>query len=585
LKRRVWHRLWAETRGYRWAVAVLLVLEVIAVPLALLAPIPLAIAVDSAIGDAPVPGWFAAITPNFATSTPAAVAVTAALLMIVIALFDHLRGIGSWLLGTWTGQQLLLRLRGRLFNHTQRTSLAYHDSRGTSDATFRIQYDAAAVQQLATGGLNPVVTASLTLVGMVFVTVRIDVVVALISLSTIPALIAVTRHYQRRLRDGWSEVRDAESSAMAVLHEALGSLRLVKAFGTEHRETKRFVGEAEQTARGYVKMALLESRLWMSIGMVMSVCSACVLYVGVTHVRANDLSLGQMLVVISYAAMISGPLETLSRHVGDLQASIASAQRAYALLEEPSDVPEHPAAIPLKRAAGAVEFDRVTFHYGMTNGGVDDVSFVIPPGSCVGVAGPTGAGKTTLMNLLTRFYDPVEGRVIIDDVDIRQYCVADLRQQFAIVLQEPVLFSTSIGENIAYANPDASRESIRVAARRADAHEFIMALPDGYSTRLGERGQTLSGGQRQRLSIARAFLKDAPILVLDEPTSAVDIATEERIMQAMGRLVSGRTAFVISHRPSVLNLCDIVLHVEAGKVRVAHPLPADRDVPQPVDRR
>jgi ATP-binding cassette subfamily B protein len=273
-----------------------------------------------------------------------------------------------------------------------------------------------------------------------------------------------------------------------------------------------------------------------------------------------------MLIVVTYAAMISGPLESLSRHVGDLQASLASAERAYELLDQPDDVPERPDARPIVRLTGKVEFDHVSFHYSGTGGGVDDVSFQIAPGACVGVSGATGAGKTTLMSLLTRFYDPTSGRVLIDDVDIREFRVADLRNQFAIVLQEPVLFSTTIGDNIAYAAPHATLADVELAARAAEAHDFIMALPDGYDTVLGERGYTLSGGQRQRLSIARAFLKDAPMLVLDEPTSAVDIGTEERIMTAVRRLVSARTTFIISHRPTILEMCNPVLHVVGGRV-------------------
>ena len=566
LKSGIWRRLWGETKGYRWAVALLLALEVVAVPLALAVPIPLAVAVDSSIGDDPVPSWLATVTPSFATSSPEAVAVTCALLVVAIASLDHLRGISSWLLGTWTGQKLLLRLRSELFRHSQRMSLAYHDSRGTSDATFRIQYDAAAVQQLATEGLNPVVTATLTLAGMVWVTARLDLLVAAVAISAIPVLVFVTRRYQHRLRRGWSDVRDTESSAMAVLQESLGSLRVVKAFGRERDEERRFEHQARRTVSGHVKMALLEASLWIAIGMTTAICSAAVLYVAVTHVRSGQLSLGEMLVVIAYAAMISGPLDSLSRHMGDLQASLASAERAYELLDQPSDVPERVDARRVARVAGKIEFERVTFHYGLTGGGVDDVSFCVQPGACVGVAGATGAGKTTLMSLLTRFYDPTSGRVLIDDVDLRDYRVADLRNQFSIVLQEPVLFSTTIGNNIGYAAPNASRQAVELAARAAEAHEFIMTLDDGYDTVVGERGYTLSGGQRQRLSLARAFLKDAPILILDEPTSAVDSATEERIMTAVGRLIADRTTFLISHRSSVLAMCDETLVVHDGRV-------------------
>jgi ATP-binding cassette subfamily B protein len=294
-----------------------------------------------------------------------------------------------------------------------------------------------------------------------------------------------------------------------------------------------------------------------------------VLYVGVRRVDAGELSLGDMLIVITYAAMISGPLETLARHIGSLQSSLASAERAFELLDHPG---ERPNARRVNRIAGKVGFEHVSFHYDGAGGGVDDVSFTVLPGACVGLSGETGAGKTTLMSLLARFYEPESGRVLIDDVDIRDYCLGDLRTQFAIVLQEPVLFSTSIAENIGYAVPGATLHHIEQAARAAEAHDFIIALPDGYDTTIGERGYTLSGGQRQRLSIARTFLKDAPIVILDEPTSSVDSATEERIMSAVHRLIRGRTTFLISHRPSVLKMCHYVLHLRDGLVDPTLPI-------------
>jgi ATP-binding cassette subfamily B protein len=453
-------------------------------------------------------------------------------------------------------------------------SLIYHDSRGTTDATFRIQYDAAAIQQLATEGLNPFVTSVLKLLGMVWVAVHLDPVVAGIALSVIPALVFVSRVYQRRLREGWSEVKGTESAAMAILQETLGSLRVVKAFGGERREELRYERRARQSMRGHLRMALLEASMWMAIGMTIALCSATVLYIGVRHVESGQLSLGDMLIVVAYAAMISGPLETLARHIGNLQSSLASAERAFELLDQPEEVAERPNARRVSRVAGKVEFEHVTFHYESTGGGVDDMSFKVLPGMCIGLAGATGTGKTTLMSLLARFYDPTSGRVLIDDVDIRDYCLADLRNQFAIVLQEPVLFSTTIADNIAYASPRATLRDIEEAARAAEAHDFIMALPDGYNTTIGDRGYTLSGGQRQRLSIARTFLKDAPIVILDEPTSSVDSAMEERIMTAVRRVIRGRTTFLISHRPSVLKMCDSVLYLSDGFADAKLPIEA-----------
>ncbi|HVH10463.1 MAG TPA: ABC transporter ATP-binding protein, partial [Gemmatimonadales bacterium] len=261
----------------------------------------------------------------------------------------------------------------------------------------------------------------------------------------------------------------------------------------------------------------------------------------------------------------------VSQKAGNFQTYLASVERAFALLDERPDVPERPFARSVERARGAVAFCNVSFAYDPAHRVLDDVSFDVPSGARVAVVGATGAGKTTLVSLLTRFYDPTAGAVLLDGVDLRDYRLADLRSQFAIVLQDPVLFSTSIAENIAYARPGASERDIVRAARAAGAHEFVLRLPHGYATPVGERGMQLSGGERQRVALARAFLKDAPLLILDEPTSAVDAKTEAAILEAMERLMRGRTAFLITHRTSALAICDVRLQLEGG--RMVHTTP------------
>jgi ATP-binding cassette subfamily B protein len=291
---------------------------------------------------------------------------------------------------------------------------------------------------------------------------------------------------------------------------------------------------------------------------------AAVLFLGVRGVQNGTLSLGELLVILAYVRHLYEPVKTLSQSTTSVQSQLASAQRAFEIIDELPEVAERPDARPIERAAGAIAFRHVSFRYSSSAPVLHDVSFDVAPGMRIGVAGPTGAGKSTLISLLTRLYDPASGQILLDDTDIRDYRLADLRKQFAIVLQEPVLFSTSIAENIAYGSPDVSATAIVEAARAANAHDFILRLQDGYDTLVGERGMRLSGGERQRIALARAFLKDAPILILDEPTSSVDIRTEAAIMEAMSRLMRGRTTFMIAHRVSTLEACDLLLVLDHG---------------------
>jgi ATP-binding cassette subfamily B protein len=371
-------------------------------------------------------------------------------------------------------------------------------------------------------------------------------------------------------------VRDegARKLGHGVVQEVLGAVRVVKAFGREDHEQQRFMRHSEEWLRGQLRVAWLEGRFDLLVGLTIALGTAATLVVGVQHVQAGALTVGSLLVIMAYLTQIYEPLKTMSKKIADLQSGLASANRAFVLLDQVQEVVERPHSRPLSRAVGAVEFRNVSFAYPGGPEVLGDISFTVKPGMRVGIAGQTGAGKTTLMNLLMRFYDPCKGEILLDGFVLPEYKLSDLRKQFAMVLQEPVLFSATIRENIAYANPQATDEEISHSAKLANAHDFIMGLPEGYRTAVGERGVRLSGGERQRISLARAFLKDAPILILDEPTSAVDIKTETAIMEAMGRLVQGRTVFMIAHRLSTLEKSDLRIELAVGRIAVlsrAHP--------------
>jgi ATP-binding cassette subfamily B protein len=559
-------RLLRQARTYWPHIGVLLLVSLLSSPLALLAPLPLKIAVDSAIGTRPLPGFLDALLPDAATRSAGTVLILAVGLAMAVALLTGLLELVNSVLSVYTGEKLVLGLRARLFRHAQRLSLLYHDLRGTTDSAYRIQYDALSIQWIMTDGIPPLVTAIVTLVGMVYVTFRLDWQLALVAMMVSPFLFMSAWAYGRRLRPRWIKVKQLDSSALSVVQEVLGSLRVVQAFGQETREGERFVRRAGESVQNRVRVAFIEGGFALLITLVTAAGTAAVLFIGVRHVRSGVLTLGDLLLVMGYLASLYAPLKQLSESKATLQESLASAERVFALLDKVPDVVERPEARPLVRASGAVAFNDVSFAYRENHSVLRNVSFEVDPGTRVGISGRTGAGKSTLMGLLTRFYDPTAGQILLDGVDLRDYKLADLRNQFAIVLQEPVLFSTSIAENIAYARPGASEEAIVEAAKAANAHEFIVGLPHGYASRVGERGMSLSGGERQRIALARAFLKDAPLLILDEPTSSVDTKTEAAIMEAMASLMCGRTTFMITHRLGTLANCDAQLEIEDGRV-------------------
>ena len=559
-------RLLQRVRPYRLHIAGIFLISLLATPLALLTPLPLKMAVDSVIGTEPLPVFLAAWLPTTVAGSQTAILAVAAILLVMIALLSQLQELGSTLLSTYTAEKLVLAFRTQLFQHVQRLSLAYHDTQGTADSTYRIQYDTSSIRYVAVEGVIPFIAAIITLASMLYVTFRLDWQLALVALAVSPVLFLITRIYRRHLRRRSRQIKKYESATLSVVQEVLTALRVVKAFGQEDRERERFVQRSNESVQARIRLALAEGGLGLLLGLTTALGTAAVLFIGVRNVLAGALTLGELLLVMGYLAQLYGPLKTISRKVASLQSHLASAERAFALLDEAPDVVERPSARPLARAEGTVIFQEVTFAYEQNYPILQNISFTIPAGTRVGIAGETGAGKSTLVNLLTRFYDPTAGRILLDGVDLRDYQLQALRNQFAIVLQEPVLFSTTIAENIAYGRLGASDGEIIEAAKAANAHMFISSLPDSYATQVGERGMRLSGGERQRIALARAFLKDAPILIMDEPTSSVDVKTEAGIMDAMDRLMVGRTSFMIAHRLSTLDHCDRLLVLEKGKL-------------------
>jgi ATP-binding cassette subfamily B protein len=566
----LWRRLLAGSWPYRAQLAALFAIGLVQTPIAILTPLPLKLAVDSALGQVPLPAW---LRPLGTGHSPELALAAAAGLLVAVALLRQLQSLADrWMRALLTERQTL-DLRAQLFLHAQQLSLAHHDRRGTSDAIGRIEKDVRESQSIVVESLFPSIAACFTLGGMLLVTARIDWQLALASVAIGPALFLLNRYYRMRLRTRWHQVRALETSALAVVQEVLVSLRVVKSFGQEEREHERFRQRSSEGMRARLQLTLAEGGYGLQVGMLTAIGGVVVLLIGVRHTQSGLLTLGELLMVMAYLNQIYEPLRTLSKRAVGMQSKMASAERVFALLDAEPDVADRPGARAIGRARGVLEFQDVSFGYDPDRMVLHDVSFAVPAAARVGLAGSTGAGKSTLIGLLLRLQDPSSGRILLDGVDLRDYKLADLRRQYAIVLQESVLFSATIGENIAYARPDAAHDDIVHAAVAANAHEFISQLPRGYDTPVGERGMLLSGGERQRITLARAFLRDAPILVLDEPTSAVDVRSEALIMEALERLMRGRTTLTVAHRLSTLERCDLRLELEHGRLV---PVPAAR---------
>jgi ATP-binding cassette subfamily B protein len=559
-------RIMLQSRRFWPHLGLLFLLSILAAPVALLKPFALKLLIDSGFGTQPVPRAISFFFPSGFNFSFGSVVIIATVFVIIVALIDNVIIFISWLLSTSTGEKLVLNFRKILFDHIQRLSLAYHDTKGTSDSLYRIQWDAMSVRSLLLTQIPPLLTSIITLLSMVVVMFLINWRFAVITLCIIPPLIILTRISNKKLIRHWYKVKDDESVAMSVIHEVLSSLRIVKAFGQEENENERFIDRSNTAVKGQIRLARTAAGFSFLIGMLLAAGTALFIYIGAMFVRSGEMTLGDLTVIIAYLSQVIGPLQSIVKTSNDIQSSVASIDRVFDVLDESREVKESANAVHIPRVAGSFAFENVSFSYVENKPTLQDISFNINAGDRVGIMGTTGAGKSTLISLLMRFYDPTEGVIKIDGADIKNYKLADYRNQFSIVLQDPVLFSTSIRENIKYGKPGATEEEIVNAAIAANAHGFIIKNKEGYDAETGERGMQLSGGERQRISIARAFIKNAPVLILDEPTSSLDIRTESLIMEAMERLMEGRTTFMITHRLDTLNSCNLILHLEKGKL-------------------
>jgi ATP-binding cassette, subfamily B, bacterial len=532
-----------------------LFLSLIGIGLNLLKPWPFKVIVDDFLRAGP------AIRSHWRIWIP--------LLCLALVAIQVLWGIINWItnyLFVRIGLQALLKLRTDLYSYLQSLSLRYHDARRSSDSSFRVAYDSQSIQTIYNKGFTNIFGSTLTLMGTFAIMLRLDWQLTLVSLAIVPLIVGTIYLFAHRIRRESTSIQEQESAMLAQAQEGLSSIRMVHAFGREEFEVRQFQQQARQSLQANLRLTLTNVNSALVISTLMVVGTAAMYYVGTLHVLAGRLTLGSLLVFSAYLLMLYQPLESLTYTTWAMEGATAGAKRCFEVLDRQDDVVDSQNAIAISSARGAIAFNSVSFGYGEDRNVLRDIDLRIDPNQIVGLVGGTGAGKSTLFSLVPRFYDPTTGSITLDGRDLREITKRTLRAQIAIVLQDTLLFSTTARENIAYGRPDATEEEIIDAARRAQADEFIRQLPNGYASPVGERGGHLSVGQRQRIGIARAFLKNAPILLLDEPTSALDPTTESAIMDTIKELMRGRTTLIATHRLATIHGVDQIVVLEHGRV-------------------
>ena len=553
-------------RPYRARVALLSVLLVSEIVLGAVQPWPMAAVFDQVFGGKPFPAWLAPWVPAFARDDRFAllvVVVTAGVLLQVVNQFVSAYGTQ---VQVDTGQRMVYDLRGKLFSHLTALGLNHHITTSTADAVYRVDVDAYAIENLVMSGLFPLATSTIALAVMFGWLFYMNVTIALLSLTVVPFLFFCLRFYTKTLVNREERVKELEAKLLGRLYETFGAMKLVKSFARESFELQRYKTNGVTTMDARIAITWQQSLFSVVVSTITILGTALVVIVGGRFVMSGKLTLGELTVVISYLAAVYGPLSAIAHTTGQLQGALAGTKRVramFAILPETIEAPDAIDAVDIK---GDIRVEDVGFTYPNGARVLHDISFEAKPGEVIALVGLTGAGKTTLVSLIPRFYDPTVGRVTIDGVDVRRYRVRSLREKIAIVLQDPVLFAGTIADNLRYGRLDATDEEIEQAARAAHAHEFIARLPKGYQTEIAQAGGSLSGGERQRLSVARAILKNAPILILDEPTSSLDSISEEIVFAALRRLRAGRTTIVIAHRLSTVRDADRILVLDGGEI-------------------
>ncbi len=553
-------------RPYRGKAAAILALSILEIGLAVLAPWPLKVIVDYVLGGLPLPASLVAITPAAIGGSALAFLVVVVLAGLLLQVANEVVRMVHTQMQVNVAQRVVYTLRAKLLEHLQALPLRHHVLTPTADSVYRLDADAHCVDDLIIGGVFPLTLATLNLGVMFAVLVYVDPTLALLSLVVAPFLYVCLRFYSRIMLDRAERVKALESTLIERAFEILSSVAAVKSFTRERHELARFSSSGDDTMRARLTLTWQESLFSVAVTAITLSGTALVLIVGGLHVLNGMLTLGSLLVVVAYLAAVYDPISAIAHSTGSLQQAVTSARRVREIFSLTPEVLDDSDGIDASGTEGHIRFDEVSFKYGDERDVLDTISFEARPGEMVALVGLTGAGKTTIASLVPRFFEPGSGRVFIDDIDVVRYSLKSLREQIALVPQQPVLFTGTIAENIRYGRLDASDVDVEAAARDANLHDFVTRLPQGYETPVHEGGATLSGGERQRIGIARALLKAAPILILDEPTSAVDAISEGAIFDTLRRLRASHTMLVIAHRLSTVRDASRILVLNDGRL-------------------
>ena len=546
-------------KAHRWRIAWALLQVLLIAGFELLKPWPLQIVIDNALGGKPFP-----ITAL--SSSPVKLLLLACVGMVVV----HFGTGVLTLLHNYTairiGQDMVNDLRGALYAHLQRLSLAFHSRQRVGDLLYRITADSFAVQTMIMNGALPILSALVLLAGMLVVLFPLDPALTVLALTVVPVLFALIALFNRRIVEIAGDVRATESRVYSLVQWAMSSIKLVQAFTKEEEEHRRFMGASRESLQATLRLYSWQTLYSGTVNLVIAAGTAIVVFAGAQAVISGTLSIGQLIVFISYLAQLYAPINQITQSWGLIAGARVGARKIFEILDTEPDLEDGTQNFPQSGARGEVAWSRVDFRYRADTPILTSIELKVPAGTKIAVVGPTGAGKSTLLGLLPRFYDPSAGSVAIDGIDVREYAMRSLRNQIAMVLQPPLIFPLSARDNIAYGRPGAGDAAIEHAARLARIDDLIASLPAGYDTLLGESGASLSEGEKQRITIARALLRNAPILILDEPTSALDVTTEALVMAGIEGLMAGRTTFVIAHRLSTVQRCDRIVVLRGGVI-------------------